>query len=78
MKGARADGLLRVLQLLKRLQDLDAPALDAWAAEFRVHPRTIRRDLDLIERAGFRVRFRDLSRAGGDRGRWVGVIGRES
>lgn len=52
----RQESLRRVLQLLRRVEGLRyVPSLDALAEEFHVHPRTIRRDLELLERVGYRV-----------------------
>lgn len=66
--GGRHAGLLRVLTLLQRTQRgmglRYAPSLRALAEEFAVDPRTIRRDFQLLERAGFRVptTFREVTR----------------
>lgn len=71
MKNVRGrhQALLRVLQLLQRTQQgmglRHAISLRALAEEFAVNPRTILRDFQLLERAGFRVptKFREYYKA---------------
>lgn len=49
-------GLVRVLVLAKRLEGARyVPPLAILAAEYAVHVRTIRRDLEALERAGWTV-----------------------
>lgn len=48
--------LTRVLQLAKRIDGAShRPGLTALADEFRVHPRTVRRDLQALRAAGWPV-----------------------
>lgn len=52
----RNEGLRRVLQLLRRLDGLRyAPSLQVLAEELAVNPRTVRRDLELLESCGLKV-----------------------
>lgn len=57
----RQQSLLRVLQLLQRVQGCRyAPSLHLLANEFSVCERTIRRDMELLERVGIAVpKFQD-------------------
>lgn len=57
----RGGSLLRVLRLLRRVEGARyAPPLADLAREFEVSDRTIRRDLELLEEAGFAVpKYRD-------------------
>jgi hypothetical protein len=56
-KRGRNVGLVRVLRLARYLegQRFLEPSLHMLAAEFGVHPRTIRRDLHALEEAGWPV-----------------------
>lgn len=50
----RGAALVRALKLMRRLEGCrTAPALKVLANEFAVHERTIRRDLEAIEEAGW-------------------------
>jgi predicted DNA-binding transcriptional regulator YafY len=52
----RLKGLERVLRLQRCLAGLHyCPSLETLAAEFAVSTRTIRRDLELLERVGLKV-----------------------
>lgn len=52
----RCDSLRRLLQLAQELEPMKyAPPLDELALAFNVNPRTIRRDLELLEEIGYRV-----------------------
>lgn len=53
---SRGQSLIRVLKLARRLERVKTcPMLQVLAEEFKVHPRTIRRDLEALEQAGWRV-----------------------
>ena len=56
MNGTRNEGIRRLLHLARRLEHAHyAPSLVELAREFRVNPRTIRRDLELLEDVGCHV-----------------------
>lgn len=65
----RCVGLIRVLRLSRRLQRRRA-TLAELAEEFQVHQRTIRRDLECLSLAGFRVRNTADAAANGYNGFW--------
>ena len=61
MKGQtpRNRGLVRVLSILRTIERGNWIGLDALADEYRVSTRTIRRDLDTLEAAGYPLRKRE-------------------
>lgn len=55
-KRGRGVALLRVLRVVRRLDHARyAPTLSQLATDFEVSERTIRRDLELLEEAGFAI-----------------------
>jgi len=60
MNPGRNATLRRVLALWRRVEGMRYPSVKALAVEFKVHHRTIRRDLEVLEDIGCRVpRWRD-------------------
>lgn len=60
----RNESIRRLLTLARQLEPLQyAPPIEELAWQFKVHPRTIRRDLELLESVGYRVpKWRDVRR----------------
>lgn len=65
--------LVRALSLLRLLEQRGHHTLMDLAARFAVHPRTVRRDLDALEAAGYPIghdeRY-DTTHGRADRGTW--------
>jgi len=60
MNPGRNVTVRRLLKLWRRVETMRYPSVKALAAEFKVHQRTIRRDLEVLEDIGCRVpKWRD-------------------
>ncbi len=70
MSGSRprSEGLVRVLAMLRLLQGHRRYSLEELSMRFTVSTRTIRRDLDLLQRVGYPVQHEE--RGDGGNGNW--------
>ena len=55
----RNDGLMRVLTILRLLEARGRYRVDTLAEQFGVHVRTIRRDLEALQRVGYPITYED-------------------
>ncbi len=61
-------GLVRVLSMLRLLQGYERHTINALAERFSVTTRTIRRDLDVLQRVGYPIAHEE--RGDGGNGNW--------